>query len=125
MGAARQLNLDPRAGRKAPRACAFLSTDLCCQEEVWTGLTMNISEGGLFVATHVILPVGSIVSLHLTVDGMRILTLGQVRWARPYTGDDDIPPGLGLRFVGLDPEAVASIRTYVASAPPYDANDDP
>lgn len=102
--------------RRHPRAIAYLCIDLCSQEAVWTGLTMNISEGGAFVATHEILPVGSMVALHLELPGYeRIMCLGEVRWTRDYTGDDDVPPGLGLRFVGLDLDSAAAIRAFVLS----------
>jgi len=118
MGAAPQLGRTLE--RQSPRVDAYVCTDLCSEREIWTGLTMNISEGGLFVATHVILPIGTYVSLHLEIAGTRILTLGEVRWARAYTGDDDVPPGLGVRFIGLPPEATARIADYVKTATPLE-----
>jgi uncharacterized protein (TIGR02266 family) len=100
--------------RKSPRAIAYLCIDLCSEHNFWTGLTMNISEGGVFVATHVLLPVGSLVGLHLELPNQtRIMTLGEVRWSRAYTGDDDVPPGLGIQFVGLDLGSLSSIRKFV------------
>jgi uncharacterized protein (TIGR02266 family) len=100
--------------RKAPRAIAYLCIDLCSEHNFWTGLTMNISEGGVFVATHMLLPVGSLVGLHLELPNQtRIMTLGEVRWSRAFTGDDDVPPGLGIKFVGLDLGALSSIRKFV------------
>jgi uncharacterized protein (TIGR02266 family) len=102
--------------RRHPRATAYLCIDLCSQDAMWTGLTMNISEGGVFVATHEILPVGSMVALHLELPrSKRIMCLGDVRWSRDYTGDDDVPPGLGIGFVGLDLDSAAAIRDFVLS----------
>lgn len=119
MGAA--LKIEPVEGfrvredeRKAPRAIAYLCIDLCSEHNFWTGLTMNISEGGVFVATHVMLQPGALVGLHLELPNQkRIMTLGEVRWSRSYTGDDDVPPGLGIKFVGLDLQALNSIRKFI------------
>ncbi len=121
MGAAFKLNdpaAEPRSQmRRAARANAFLCIDLCSEHNFWTGLTMNISEGGVFVATHVILPPGTLVGLHLELPRtpQRIMTLGEVRWSREYTGNDDVPPGLGIQFVGLDEESAAAIRRFVTT----------
>jgi uncharacterized protein (TIGR02266 family) len=103
-----------RQKRATPRAIAYLCIDLCSEHNFWTGLTMNISEGGVFVATHEILPVGSPVALHLELPReRRIMVLGEVRWSRAYTGDDDVPPGLGIKFVGLDLESLSAIRRFM------------
>ncbi|MFO0735315.1 MAG: PilZ domain-containing protein [Labilithrix sp.] len=102
--------------RKSPRAIAYLCIDLCSEHNFWTGLTMNISEGGVFVATHVMLPAGSLVGLHLELPShKRIMTLGEVRWSRTYSGDDDVPPGLGIKFVGLDLASLAAIRKFITT----------
>lgn len=120
MGAALKIQPDEDFGvrtneRVSPRAVAYLCIDLCSEHNFWTGLTMNISEGGVFVATHVILKPGSLVGLHLELPnhGARVMTLGEVRWTRAYTGDDDVPPGLGIKFVGLDLAALSAIRKFV------------
>ena len=102
--------------RKSPRAIAYLCIDLCSEHNFWTGLTMNISEGGVFVATHVMLSPGTLVGLHLELPHLqRIMTLGEVRWSRPYSGDDDVPPGLGIKFVGLDLSGLAAIRKFITT----------
>ena len=102
--------------RRTQRANAFLCIDLCSEHNFWTGLTMNLSEGGVFVATHVILATGSLVGIHLELPRHpRIMTLGEVRWSRAYTGDDDVPPGLGIQFVGLDDVSLRAIRRFVTT----------
>lgn len=103
--------------RRSVRANAYLCIDLCSEHNFWTGLTMNISEGGVFVATHEILPTGSLVGLHLELPRAphRIMTLGEVRWSRAYTGNDDVPPGLGIQFVGLDEASALAIRKFVTT----------
>lgn len=101
--------------RKTPRANAYLCIDLCSEHNFWTGLTMNLSEGGVFVATHVILPVGTLVGLHLELprQSKRMMVLGEVRWTRAFTGNEDVPPGLGIQFIGLDLDSLAAIRVFV------------
>jgi uncharacterized protein (TIGR02266 family) len=118
MGAALKIGPEARPRtqeRKHPRANAYLCIDLCSEHNFWTGLTMNVSEGGVFVATHVLLDPGALVSMHLELPKARILALGEVRWRREYTGDDDIPPGMGVQFVNLDEAALEAIRTFVAT----------
>lgn len=120
MGAALKITPDEDFGvrtneRKSARVIAYLCIDLCSEHDFWTGLTMNISEGGVFVATHVMLEPGSLVGIHLELPnrGHRVMTLGEVCWSRSYTGDDDVPPGLGLEFVGLDLASLSAIRKLV------------
>jgi len=121
MGAAFKLGEqggEPRTQmRRAPRANAYLCIDLCSEQNFWTGLTMNLSEGGVFVATHVLLPTGTLVGLHLELprSPQRIMTLGEVKWSRAYTGNDDVPPGLGIQFIGLDEPSLLTIRRFVTT----------
>lgn len=108
----------PRVQRRSsPRASTFLCVDLCSEHDFWTGLTMNLSEGGVFVATHVSLPQGTLLGLHFELPrtSRRIMTLGDVRWSRTYTGNDDVPPGMGIQFVGLDEASLLAIRAFVTS----------
>jgi uncharacterized protein (TIGR02266 family) len=74
-----------------------------------TGLTRNISSGGLFVATFRSLPVGARVVVRLTFPGDReaLEALGEVRWVRSFQELDDRSPGLGLRFIDVPMRAAA------------------
>jgi uncharacterized protein (TIGR02266 family) len=78
---------------------------------------MNMSEGGLFVATHNCVPVGTrlVLNMVLPFEDEPIVTLVEVRWTRAYSGQDDVPPGLGLQFVDADPPALAKIRKFVST----------
>jgi Tfp pilus assembly protein PilZ len=91
--------------REAPRAAVYASVDLFSEHNFWSGLTMNMSEGGLFVATHHSVPVGN----------DPIVTLVEVRWTRSYSGQEDVPPGLGLQFIDTDAAALAKIRQFVST----------
>src|SRR6185369_12867959 len=70
------------------------------------GLSENISEGGLFVATHVIREVGTRIELTFALpgDAGTVKATAEVRWLRLYSESSDAPPGLGLAFVELTDE---------------------
>ena len=78
-----------------------------------SGLTKNISSGGLFVATFRSLSVGARVVVRLTFPGDReaLEALGEVRWVRDFQDLDDRPAGLGLRFIDTP------LRAAVRAAP--------
>jgi uncharacterized protein (TIGR02266 family) len=116
--AARRIDDHAKAdARRSPRACVYVSIDVFSEHNFWTGLTMNMSEGGVFVATHHTAPVGTtlVVNMMLPFETQAIVTLAEVRWVRDYTGQDDVPPGLGLQFVDLDESSLAKIRKFVTT----------
>ncbi len=87
----------------------------------------NISEMGIFVKSVTPFAVGTYVRLRFAPkDGVEPFALtGRVQWVnelRPF--GDNINPGMGIQFVGLDPSdrerIVAAIRTiaYLRSDPP-------
>ena len=79
---------------------------------------MNISEGGVFIATHRMAPVGSTIVLHMLLpfEQEAIVTLGDVRWLREQADEETgAVPGFGVEFVGLSADALARIRRFVAA----------
>ena len=94
--------------------------DLSSDSNVFTGFSTNLSEGGLFVATVNLLPVGTPVDLTFSLPGnTRISVHGEVRWRREL--DDrapDVFPGVGVRFVELSPEAAQAVHRFVADREP-------
>ena len=103
--------------RGAPRAAVHVTMDVFSEHNFWTGLTLNVSEGGVFVATHHVVPVGTVVVLNMLLPHERepVLTLAEVRWIRDYSGQDDIPPGLGLRFIETAGTDLAKIRRFMST----------
>ena len=78
----------------------------------------NISEMGIFVATHEPLEVGTRLTLRFAMPGEEkpFHLLGQVAWVNPIKLLSDNPnPGMGVRFVDLSPEnrerIISSVRT--------------
>jgi uncharacterized protein (TIGR02266 family) len=82
----------------------------------YTGLTQDISTGGLFVATHRLRQVGDHVTVTFTLPGRteRIAVETEVRWIRSLPNPSaDAPIGMGLRFLNLRPEARQAIATFL------------
>jgi len=96
------------------------SVDLESESNFFQGFSTNLSEGGLFVATVQMLPMGTQVDLHFTLPGgKKIDAKGVVRWMREVNDrTPDIFPGVGVQFVELPPEAAAAIRNFVTAREP-------
>lgn len=80
----------------------------------FAGLTENLSESGVFVATLSPPVEGEIVHLKLTVngDGTRsVVVRGVVRWHR--TDEDGLPTGCGIQFLDLSPEAMRAVAALM------------
>jgi uncharacterized protein (TIGR02266 family) len=108
------------SGRNGTRIPVQTQVDLSSDSNVFTGFSTNLSEGGVFVATVNLLPVGTPVDLTLTLPGKtRIAVKGEVRWTREI--DDRVPdvfPGVGVRFVELGPEASEALHRFVKEREP-------
>ena len=82
----------------------------------YTGLTQDISTGGLFVATHRLRQVGDRITVTFTLPGRteRIAVETEVRWIRSLPHPSaDAPVGMGLRFVNLTVEARGAIASFL------------
>ncbi len=84
----------------------------------YTGLTQDISSGGLFVATHQLRKVGDRIKIKFTLpgrtDAVEIET--EVRWVRESSSLQRIDGahGMGLRFVNLNDDAKAVIDSFLS-----------
>lgn len=84
----------------------------------YAGLSQDISEGGLFVATYHYVPVGTPLRLSLELpDGERVEARGEVRWVREVVLGD-APPGIGVAFTELPPETRERIARICEQHPP-------
>jgi uncharacterized protein (TIGR02266 family) len=85
----------------------------------FTGITSDISEGGLFVATHNLPPVGCEVDLRFSLPaGPELRARGIVRWSRDSQETDSAPPGIGVQFSALAEHDLALIRDFVDQREP-------
>ena len=87
------------------------------EHNFYTGLTHDISEGGLFLATHNLLPVGELVNLTFTLPDapQPFQAAAEVKWVRDTqaTRDRDLPPGMGLKFLELSQQASEMIARFL------------
>jgi len=69
----------------------------------------NLSVGGLYLATKDPLPVGTVAEVELLIDGQKLKATAEVRHHQRM---EDLP-GMGLKFVRLEPSTIAAIQKFV------------
>ncbi|MEN9797707.1 MAG: hypothetical protein RL653_1403, partial [Pseudomonadota bacterium] len=108
----------PNRERKRVRMEA--SVDLESETNFFTGFSTDISEGGLFVATVDLLPIGSEIELRFTLPSGRSVDVhGVVRWRREVNDrQPEIFPGMGVQFRSLEPTAASAIQQFVGTREP-------
>jgi uncharacterized protein (TIGR02266 family) len=90
---------------------------LTSESHIYTGLSLDVSTGGVFVATYEPSPPGTAVSVYFVLpDGYVVNAEGVVRWTRAAT--EDASPGMGVAFVNISQDALAHISGFCASRPP-------
>lgn len=81
-----------------------------------------VENGGLFVATYQVPPIGQTVRVRVSLPGnYEFEAMGVVHWtreARDSAAPDLSPPGFGMRFTNLSPDARNLVRRYVANREP-------
>jgi uncharacterized protein (TIGR02266 family) len=90
------------------------------EHNFYTGFSEDISEGGIFVATHELRPVGTVSEVHFTLPGIDrpLRVRGEVRWHRRPRAGSNTWPGMGLRFVELEPATRRLIERFVNKREP-------
>jgi uncharacterized protein (TIGR02266 family) len=103
-----------------PRFTVDLDVTLASDHNFYAGCAENLSAGGIFVATHKLLPVGEVMRLSIRLPGQdtAVEGSGEVRWVREYSERSNVPPGLGLRFLELAPGGVETIERFLQNRDP-------
>src|SRR5262245_43766441 len=105
--------------RASERFDLEVKVDLESDHNFYTGLTQNISAGGLFIATHHLRRIGDRISLKFTLPGSDnpVTVETEVRWIRENSALQraDGGTGMGVRFMNLSPEASAAINAFIES----------
>jgi uncharacterized protein (TIGR02266 family) len=105
--------------RASERFDLEVKVDLESDHNFYTGLTQNISSGGLFIATHHLRRIGDHITLKFTLPGAdKVVSVEtEVRWIRENTAlmRADNGTGMGVRFINLSPEAKAAIDMFLES----------
>jgi uncharacterized protein (TIGR02266 family) len=110
----------PPSQRKDPRRAVELQIEFNEDTQFFAGLTQDISEGGVFIATYRILPIGTPLTLSFELpDATKVTARGEVRWVRD-TNMVEGRPGMGVSFTDLTPESLAAISRFCRhNAPLY------
>ncbi len=112
-----QSGSQPAERRDIARAEFSIDVGLHTASQFFAGISGDLSEGGLFVATYTPQPVGS--ELHVSFvlpGGTAISTAAIVAWSR--LDDGQAEPGMGLRFYGLSDGDRAAIERFLKVRPP-------
>lgn len=119
--------------RLHPRYELSLAITMRGENNFYTGLSENISEGGIFIATHHLLPIGTPVVLAFTLptSDVTLSLYGTVQWQRGpdatakgcdvFGGGREVPgvmPGIGVQFHGVDAASLRAIRVFMMQRQP-------
>ena len=105
---------DDKHQRRHERAPLAVEVTLESEHNFYTGITDNISEGGLFVATDDPPPIGTELHFELVLGERRFQMSGVVLWQRTHRmASTDMPEGVGIRWRSLDPVVLQAIQSFV------------
>jgi uncharacterized protein (TIGR02266 family) len=109
-----------RPVRFLPRLHFDVSVHIVSDHNFFAGLTRDISEGGIFVATHLPFEVGTRLEIQLLLpsDAQPALLLTEVRWVRSYSATSGVSAGIGLKFVEPPAAVVARIHEFMNTRDP-------
>ena len=100
--------------RRALRVPHEVEVTLESDHNFFTGVTSNLSEGGVFIATANPPAIGSEVGFELVLGGERFLVLGVVRWVRDErAASSGAPAGCGVKWVHLEDGALDAIHRFI------------
>lgn len=84
-------------------------------DNFYTGFSENISEGGVFISTHMIQPIGSEIAFTMTLTpGIKTVKVrGIVRWVRDVEESAGVTCGLGVQFMGMSDAVSERIQGFL------------
>jgi uncharacterized protein (TIGR02266 family) len=104
--------------RASARAKLEVPVDFDLADMTCTGVTRNISVGGVFIATENLPRVGDRINLRFALpgNGRRLTIQTEVRWVRGEVQaiDEHRPSGVGLRFLNPSAEDVAALEQFLS-----------
>jgi len=107
--------------RSHPRVPLQVGVGVHSESNFYVGMSNDISEGGLFIATHQVPPVGSELEVELFLPGgVEVRALATVRWvSEPRELQDPwARPGMGVQFADLDARGHAAIAEFIENRAP-------
>lgn len=99
--------------RQHERVPLKVAVNMGSASNFYAGITNNISEGGLFVATKSSPPMGTMVEMMLSLPGNSepFRVEGEVRWICNSTSESEA--GCGIRWTSLSPDALNAIKRFI------------
>lgn len=117
--------VDASQRREGRRVGMELIVSTISEHNFFTGFSKNISSGGIFVATHTLLPLRSEVTLKFHLPGGHaVTTIGVVQWVREYNEATGMAPGMGLQFRELREPERHAIERFIKIREPMFFDDD-
>ena len=106
--------------RKHPRWVMHAAVDLHSDDNLYAGLSYDVSAGGIFVATAMTPPVGALVMIAVTLpDGTQLDLSGTVRWVRDAKmSSAGLPTGCGIEWHELPMEALRALLHFAEHREP-------
>jgi uncharacterized protein (TIGR02266 family) len=90
---------------------------LLSESHFYTGLSRDLSQGGVFVATYQPKPPGTAVTLYFVLpSGRAVRASGVVCWASEARGE--LPPGMGVAFETLSEEDLRAVVEFCETRSP-------
>lgn len=102
--------------RRAPRVRLGVEIGIDDHTNFYVGFSENVSEGGLFIATYTLLPVGTEVALTFVLqDELPLFVHGFVRWVRDPDdlATSPVPPGMGVEFTDLGDAEKQRLQAFI------------
>ena len=103
--------------RESSRMPLVIRVNYATVDEVFTDLTENFNEGGMFIQTAKKHPPGTPVRMEFTLPGSSesVQVTGKIVWVRDATPGADGPPGIGVQFDRLAPSTKEHVNRIVRS----------
>lgn len=122
------INSEPPERERRDSIRVSLDTDVtfASSSNFYTGFGQDISEGGIFVASYDLRPIGTKVEVKFTLpSGYVIDARGVVRWLRDSfdvenwdDNSEEAPPGMGIMFENLSEDDKTQIEQFLSARMP-------
>ena len=102
--------------RQSTRFQVDLELTLQSESTIWIGHAENVSDGGVYVVSKELKPIGTEVEMTLKLPGANmapVWAVGVVVWIRDASGKVDAPLGMGIQFRLIADDALRRIRDFV------------
>jgi uncharacterized protein (TIGR02266 family) len=110
---AERAKVDWAERRESTRVKYITQVHLGSDSNFYTGFSNNISEGGIFVATHLLRARGTVIDIEFSLPdgGPPIRVETEVRWICDAFASER--PGMGLQFRALSPDERGRIEAFI------------